>query len=164
MIQHKQHFTYAEMIEVLAINGDHLIWLKSNGGRPAGAKAGTVDSDGYIRIIFKDKALAAHRIVWLLVHGQWPMQSLDHINRNKTDNRIENLRLASFSQNQANKLAYGQVPFKGVKLTGRGLFQAACKKKYIGCFKTAEEAARAYDEKAKLVFGEFALLNFPEAA
>lgn len=163
MIQTKQYFTHDEIAEFLAISGDHLIWLKSSGGRPVGTKAGTLDSEGYIRIVFKNKALAAHRIVWLLSHGEWPAQGLDHINRDKADNRIENLRLASFSQNQSNKLAYGQVPFKGVKLTGQGFFQAACKKRYIGCFKTAEAAARAYDEKAKLVFGEFALLNFPEA-
>lgn len=55
---------------------------------------GSYDKDGYLIIKVKGKQIKAHRLVWFLCKGSFPKQELDHINRIRDDNRIENLRLA----------------------------------------------------------------------
>src|ERR1700745_1514599 len=97
----------------------------------------------------------------------------DHANGIGLDNRRENLRETTQSQNQANShatLSYGGKPtsskYKGVKkdsTTGRWMVQVfkEGKQYWVGRFVNEEEAARAYDTKAKELFGEFARLNFP---
>jgi HNH endonuclease/AP2 domain len=89
----------------------------------------------------------------------------DHINRNKLDNRIENLRTCTRSQNQQNRvLDLGKVKFRGVTFDKRkNKYQARIKingyHQHIGLFKTAEEAAQAYNDYAYIYHGEFAVLN-----
>ena len=77
-----------------------LKWLK---GKTKGKEAGTVDTTGYKRFKFKGKMYAAHRVVWAIYKGSLPEGNLDHINGNKRDNNIHNLRLCTPSQNQANQ-------------------------------------------------------------
>lgn len=69
----------------------------------ANAPAGGKTDSGYIRIIVCGKSYAAHRLAWLYVHGVWPTSEIDHINRNKADNRIANLRQVTRSENCQNK-------------------------------------------------------------
>jgi len=64
---------------------------------------GSLDKDGYLIIKVKGKQFKAHRIVWLLCNGEFPCSELDHINRNKTDNHIENLRIADRILQNRNK-------------------------------------------------------------
>lgn len=59
--------------------------------------------NGYIRIVFNKKRYLAHRLAWLYTYGYMPKQQIDHINGNRSDNRICNLREANASQNQYNK-------------------------------------------------------------
>ncbi len=59
---------------------------------------GSYDKDGYLILKIKGKQFKAHRIVWLLVNGEFPKSEIDHINRNRTDNRIENLRESNRKQ------------------------------------------------------------------
>jgi hypothetical protein len=64
---------------------------------------GCPGGDGYLRIGLHNRLFLAHRLVWLYVYGEWPSLDIDHINRNKADNRISNLRDVSHKQNHQNK-------------------------------------------------------------
>lgn len=64
---------------------------------------GSYDKDGYLIIKVKGKQFKAHRIVWLLNNGDFPKSELDHINRIRTDNRIENLRESNRKEQNANR-------------------------------------------------------------
>lgn len=92
---------------------------------------------------------------------------VDHINRNRLDNRRENLRLATHSENQVNMdKKIGKSGFRGVRqMPGRTKWRAEItiggKREFIGSYGTAKEAAIARDERAKKLFGGFAYLNFP---
>lgn len=91
---------------------------------------------------------------------------IDHINRNGLDNRKSNLRAVTNSQNQANKKSQvnSSSQYKGVSRKGNS-WQAEgrvnYKRTYLGCFKSEEEAAKAYDAWAREAHGECAFLNFP---
>jgi hypothetical protein len=89
---------------------------------------------------------------------------VDHRNHNGLDNRRSNLRLATGHQNQGNRRPQGGSPrFKGVYLS-RSKWVAQIRfggsKRYLGRFTVEEDAARAYDAAARLIFGEFACTNF----
>ena len=92
---------------------------------------------------------------------------VDHINHNGLDNRKENLRICTAGQNRMNSRAAKNksIQYKGVaRNSDGGKFYARItanhRNLYLGSFDTAEEAARAYDDKAIEIFGEFAKLNF----
>ncbi len=75
---------------------------KRRGRGATGSISGTINLVGYRSIIIDYKAYLGHRLAWLYVHGAWPADKVDHINGDKADNRIENLREATHSQNLAN--------------------------------------------------------------
>ena len=89
-------------------------------------------------------------------------EEVDHKNLDKLDNRRQNLRLCTRSQNNANRPSANR--YKGVRWS-KNAWQSEIKKDreyiYLGRFKTAVMAARKYDEKALELFGEFAYTNFP---
>ncbi len=89
---------------------------------------------------------------------------VDHINGDKLDNRRFNLRLVTISQNRANQRMRftSTTGFKGVS-RHRKKFVARVQRTYVGIFATAEGAARAYDNRARELFGLFARPNFPRA-
>ena len=64
--------------------------------------SGHIDTNGYRQIMLDKKLYMAHRLAWLYVYGYFPSDQIDHINRQSDDNRIENLRKATPSQNQQN--------------------------------------------------------------
>lgn len=132
--------------------------------RLAGKIAGRINpTSGYRDICIGAKFFLAHRLVWFVVHGEWPATDVDHINRNKDDNRPNNLRLASRSQNMINipPTRANTSGVKGVtfdKRTGRWRAGIGIDYKWlhIGMFATLEDAKRARRDVEVAQFGEFA--------
>lgn len=128
----------------------------------AGAIAGCLTGNGYLTIMVDRKAYLAHRLVWLWHHGSFPITEIDHINRIKTDNRIENLRVATRSQNGCNKLAMrtNSSGYKGVSYHKAARAWSAQihfegRKKHLGLFNTPELAHEFYCLAADVLHGEF---------
>ena len=128
--------------------------------RVAGDVAGNVDKQrGYVQIRLLGKKMYGHRVAWALHYGEWPNAEVDHINLNKSDNRLNNLRLVTHQQNLWNQPRRpSKVGRKGVYRTKSG-FMAQIKhmKKtiYIGHFATEDEASDAYEKKASELRGAF---------
>jgi hypothetical protein len=111
------------------------------------------------------------RAIWIKHHGPIPsMLQIDHINGNPLDNRIENIRICRPSENFRNRrkqLSPSTSKFKGVhwdKKRKKWIAGISFNKKHydLGAFNCEEDAARAYDSKARDYHGEFARLNFPD--
>lgn len=112
----------------------------------------------------KGKTIYMHRMIMSAGNGV----EVDHINSDAADNRRENLRLATRSQNCVNNRRYRpKSGYRGVYQQPKGeSYQVKIKVngKFVrgGNFKDKSAAARRYDELAKRFFGEFAVLNFPQ--
>lgn len=116
-----------------------------------GAIAGSLHSNGYVYIKVAGRRYAAHRLAWLYVHGVWPEDQLDHINRRRGDNRIANLREATGVTNAANRnpRADSKSGYLGVTWYARsGKWQATTRKggktRHLGYFDTVAAARAAY--------------------
>lgn len=144
-----------------------LTWLISGHGIFLNSEAGFINPDGYMQIRIDRLTRLAHRLAWALHHGEHPQTLIDHKNGIRTDNRIDNLRLCTTSQNQQNKAPLNGR-FKGVTALPSGRFQAQINvsgvQLYLGTHDAAEDAAAAYDTAARTHFGEFARLNFKGAS
>lgn len=126
-------------------------WLVSPSKRiKAGSLAGSLHHKGYIQIRINKKNYLAHRLAWLYHYGTLPNKTIDHINGEKNDNRITNLRDISQSDNCQNLLrsrgSSGLIGAHFQKLRNR--WSSSIKlngiKTHLGYFKTAEEAHTAY--------------------
>lgn len=70
-----------------------------------GSMAGSPNNDGYVKVLIDGTYHSAHRVIWLMVHGEWveyPQHEIDHINGDRSDNRLNNLRKVTKSENQRN--------------------------------------------------------------
>jgi hypothetical protein len=131
------------------------------GGKRLGDVAGSPHNAGYLQICIARKKHLVHRLIWMYHYGEMPTQ-IDHINGQRSDNRIENLRECSYSENHGNKQISrnNTSGYKGVFLDKRdGFWFVYVANEYKGRYRTIQEAADAYDAFAKEHFGEFALTN-----
>ena len=132
-------------------------------GRYAGQPAGAANNKGYIHIKVDGRSLAAHRLIWLHQYGEPPSLSIDHIDGNKSNNRLSNLRQATRSQNAANTSCTkcNSSGFRGVVFNKQtNSYMARITKdgrsNYLGLFDTINEAKAAYERAAVMMYGEFA--------
>lgn len=142
-----------EMAQLVAYNGDRGEFLSlntyrtSNYGEPIGRK----DKDGYLSLHVRGRSYRAHHVAWALTYGEWP-EMIDHINGDRADNRIANLRKATCMQNSHNQRkahrdsAHGLLGVDLNKSKGRfrARIQVAGKRVTLGGFGSAEEAHLAY--------------------
>jgi hypothetical protein len=138
--------------------------------RFAGGEAFTaISSWGYKKGKIEKRDYTAHRVIWALQTGAWPVAEIDHINRVRHDNRWSNLRAATREENARNNrgIEGSSSIYLGVSKVRNGWkaqINVAKKQLYLGRFSNEEDAAKCYDAAARKYFGEFAGLNFPEKA
>lgn len=132
-------------------------------GAYAGKEAFFIGPLGYRTGYIFNKAVLAHRVVWAMHYGRWPSDQIDHINLDRADNRICNLREANSSQNSLNSplSKNSTTGYKGVAwdaFYGRYVARICVRKKkyFLGRFDCPREAHEAYVKAAKKLAGEFA--------
>ncbi len=126
-------------------------WRASRSGVKAGSPAGNL-TRGYLQLTVDGVATVVHRFAWLYVYGEWPKHNIDHIDGNRSNNRISNLRDVPQqinTQNSKGPRTNNKSGFLGVCFDKhRNLYKAEItldgRNRYLGRFKTPEEAHEAY--------------------
>ena len=154
----KKFITQERLLELFDYDNftGHLVHKITKGRSVKGKIAGTLDKhSGYRRIGIDGLFMLAHRLVWVYHFGDEPNKILDHINGNKEDNRIENLRLSDFNQNQQNRRSASQNNKSGYLgvVMDRGKWKAQIQHKgkvyHIGSYDCPKEAHQAYLDRKK---------------
>ena len=146
---------------------DHLRYEPDTGKFLWKDEAGCIAANGYRYIKVRQKLRLAHRMAWAFYYGEEPDGLVDHINGDRLDNRIENLRLATHSQNGANAKRHSRNTsgYKGVSRVVKrgewtGRWQASItvrnKQMNLGAYATREDAHAAYLRAAQAHYGDFA--------
>ncbi len=135
--------------------------VRTSNSVKVGDAAGCPNGAGYLQITVQSRLYLAHRLAWLHTHGEWPKEQLDHINRNRSDNRIANLREVTHKQNlqNAGKYSNNTSGYPGVSWNKRiSKWRARIKHNYkyihLGYFTTIEEAIAARKAAEKLYWAD----------
>lgn len=130
--------------------------------RHAGKQAGTTDSRGYKKVVIDGEQYLLHRLAWLYVYGDWPDSHIDHINGNKSDNRICNLRDVDPVDNSRNAKRYSSntsgvtgVSWISTRSRWKAAIKVGGKLVHLGYFHSLNEAAIArYEAEMRYGFHE----------
>lgn len=164
-VRPRRGFSRDELIQFLDYNSETgvLTWVKRTSKRvDIGMRAGT-HSHGYCAVKIFGLVYRAHQLAWLIMTGEWPEggADIDHINRDRFDNRWANLRLATRSQNNMNSglRSDNKSGVKGVSLNPRGKWDSRIRVKgeiiLLGTFSDISDAIHAREGAEKIYFGEF---------
>ena len=129
-----------------------LFWTDAANKSVRGKLAGTFNR-GYVLVMYKSKFYKAHRIAWLLTHGSWPKEMIDHIDGNPSNNKLNNLRDVNNHINQCNRYKARVDSKSGLMGASpyRNKWRSQIKRngviKYLGVFNTAQEAHEAYKKE-----------------
>jgi hypothetical protein len=138
--------------ELFTYNSDTGV-LRRRINRGARFKAGEIvgcNVGGYLKVQIQGRKFRLHRVIWALHTGRWPLDVVDHINGDTTDNRICNLRDVPSKTNSRNRLTahkQNSLGILGVHVNGSSFCAAICvdgQQIHLGSFKTAEQASAAY--------------------
>lgn len=148
-------------------NTGDFVWLRPTSNRvKAGAIATSKSSYGYGWISVDGQRYSAHRLAWLYVYGSMPRKNIDHIDNNRANNAIANLREATQEQNlfnmrisKKNTSGYKGVHFHRGTNKWRAVVSLNNKPKHLGLYKTPEEASAAYNDWCAANRGEFAWIQ-----
>lgn len=150
MLYMKPDITQSRLKQLLSYDPATGIFTRMTkwGSKNIGDVPGSLSPQGYWYIGVDSKVYPAHRLAWLYVHGEMPMGDIDHINRNRLDNRIVNLRVTSRSTNVHNSPHRNPASkIKGVYRTKENHWQASIRVQGVmyrlGTFKTIEAATDA---------------------
>ena len=139
-----------------------LYWKSARQGVTVGKEAGALDKEGYSILRINYKRYRTHRVVFLMHKGYLPAV-LDHIDGDRANNRLDNLRPASLSQNQHNRKLNknNKSGFKGVSYNSKSkMFLASIKHQrqtiFLGSYKTPEEADKVVRVAREELHGNFA--------
>lgn len=165
------HTTQEQIISIFDYRDGNLYWKVSNSNRvKIGALAGGVYGDGYRHVKIDGKLYYAHRLVFLYHYGHLP-KFLDHIDGNRSNNDIFNLREATNRENQMNRKKNKSMNGKPTSSEYKGVcwdehrekwlarITIDGKQKYLGLFASEIAAALAYNKSAIEAFGEYIHLN-----
>lgn len=161
----RSEITQTELKELLTYNTDTglFTWnaltnprMRSNG------VAGYTRSNGYVLLKLKGRQHLAHRLAWLYVHGHFPDGLLDHIDRDPSNNRIANLRIATSVQNGGNRAinrtntsGYRGVSYNTAARKFYAFMNTDNKNTYLGSFDTPEAASAVIEARRNELYGEF---------
>ncbi|WP_410702339.1 HNH endonuclease signature motif containing protein [Citrobacter braakii] len=144
---------FNQMLDINPETGEIISKVFRRGAGPAGHRIGSLNTHGYLWFLHNGKRFLNHRVIWESLHGEIPPgMQIDHVNGNRADNRIANLRLVDSSTNAKNRKTQfnnstgvnGVYPYKD---TGRYCAQIGSKtsgtRKFLGIFDTLFDAACA---------------------
>lgn len=137
---------------------DDASWKRWN-TRYAGSVAGT--KNVYTKVSINKYIFGSHRIIWVMQTGNLPSQTIDHRDRAGVNNRWGNLREATVSQQNCNRILPSATGLKGVTAEPNGRWRAQIrvgkKMRYLGLFQTKEAAHSAWGKAAAILHGEFSV-------
>lgn len=148
------NFDFNNLRQSFTYDGESGILTRTRTNKPVNS----IDVNGYVVAFFNGKIYKAHRLIWAILHGEFPPHQIDHINGIRHDNRAKNLRAVTQLENAQNK----QHQFKTNKSGYRGVCWNAKAKKwqasisintktiYIGVFSNPENAHLAYLNAKKI--------------
>jgi len=160
---------YDTIIDLFEYRDNNLYWKKQPRSVDMSKPAGTINDQGYRRIVIKGKLYQAHRLIYQMFNKQWDItdtsrdNSIDHRDNDPLNNSIDNLRVATSSQNKANSGEYknntsGTTGVYWDKESGKWRVQISVNKKYHsgGYFVNKEDAIAKATEMRDELHGEFA--------
>jgi len=154
----RNNLTAERVREIIDYNPETGIFIRrinsAKGKTRAGDVAGHIESNGYLALWVLGTKYLAHRIAWLYMTGAWPVDQIDHINRDRSDNRFENLREVNNAENQQNRsirrdCASGFMGVRKNKSRWMAEIRADKVRFHLGTYDTPEEASAAYLEAKK---------------
>jgi len=140
----------------------HIYWIEPGKGKIKKKPAGTKTNTGYMMIMIDKKRYYAHRLAWALYYSKWPNYQIDHINGDKVDNRINNLREATIAQNgknygfnKSNTSGEKGVCWSKSSNKWRSIIKVDGKQIHLGYFTDMKDAILARHKAEQKHFGEW---------
>jgi len=134
-------------------------WINNHRKDFIGKEAGNIRDDGKRRIKIDGKLYYAHVVAWAIYHGYWPTLTIDHRNRDGLDNKLKNLREATYTQQSQNRSFHNSTGHRGIRKQGKKFsaqIQMQGCKKHLGTYASLDEAVAARKAAERELFGEFA--------